>query len=260
MARGTNTLLTLFIVATILVLAVASQRHNGAKKHGLKSFAAEKVLSADSSMTMVPAQAAGKKLRRLLQDDYDNEEEEDGDYFPCDNEGDYSCLEDDEIDPFPCDYEGDYSCLEDDGGSVDSEVEDEPEEPDTSSATPSDNSASGGSAAAPVFVPSGAAPDDGPGEGTDTPTASVPSGAAPATGTAIPVNTTAPATSAAPATITVPSAAGVAATVNSTVSEALDSLLGKSSSFTAWSTHGAHYTTCVTGVTVALAFFTSLFF
>jgi hypothetical protein len=257
-ARVTKGLLTLFLLATIMVLTTASQRRNAATKDGLKTFTAKKVLSVDSSLTMVPNRAAGKKLRHLLdycdyEDDYDCGEEDEEDTFPCDYEGDYSCLEDeeDEEDTFPCDYEGDYSCLED---------EDEEDEEDTP-------------------APSGIAPVEGgtvaPVEGgtvAPTPKSPNPSGAAPAgTGTAVPVTTTAPATVPSPpkdegkgtdpVSSTIPEA--ISSLVNGTsIPEAISSLIpgAKSSSFTAWHTHGAHYTTCVTGFTIALAFFTNAFF
>jgi len=236
-ARVTKGLLTLFLLATIMVLTTASQRRNAATKDGLKTFTAKKVLSVDSSLTMVPNRAAGKKLRHLL--DY------------CDYEDDYDCGEEDEEDTFPCDYEGDYSCLED---------EDEEDEEDTP-------------------APSGIAPVEGgtvaPVEGgtvAPTPKSPNPSGAAPAgTGTAVPVTTTAPATVPSPpkdegkgtdpVSSTIPEA--ISSLVNGTsIPEAISSLIpgAKSSSFTAWHTHGAHYTTCVTGFTIALAFFTNAFF
>jgi hypothetical protein len=296
MGRRTSALLTLFIVATILVLTTASQRRNGAIKHDLNNFNADQVLPSDATLAVVPTKPAGKKLRRSLQAaaDYDCQDDYCPDAgagdtadFPCDYEGDYSCLDDqsdtqvtdtspdtsEDTTDFPCDYEGDYSCLD----------QADTEEPDTSNDTPSydtpspsydtpspsydtpspsndptPSGSSGGSAATPTFVPTatGTAPADGSAQGTVSPGAG--------TGISTPLTSTAPvAASGAGTGIATPmnSTAAVAApapapskTVMPVANPTAPGPTAGSSSLTAWSTHSARYTTCITGVTAAIAF------
>jgi len=243
MARGTNALLTFFLVATILVLTTASQRRNGAMKRDLKTFTAKRVLSV-KSRKLAQAPAAG---------DYStNSYYYEADYFPCDYEGDYSCLEVKE--DFPCDYEGDYSCLEIDEEEITPESNTSEDTPSAPSEKPTPAGDKDEASTTPTPIPSGKSPADNSEKERDSPTSPVPS--APGTGNAKPVTPTAPSTVPGKPIPEVISSLVNETSIPTEVTDTLETLVGESSSFTAWS---AHYTACAAGFTVALAFFTNFF-